>query len=136
MYARAIVGPLGACTVPVMIGATVAALQGQTVWEFLIGGFPAALLVAVLWTHFRLSSTVAEVHLKPGKCAIRSIQDVVRNAPPDWYPLYNVKVGPSYLELALGWETRICSRPDWPNYEQLRRSAQRAIDERPTSDGR
>lgn len=130
VYAKALVGPLGASTVPVMIGATVAALQGQTVWEFLIGGFPAALIVAFVWTHFALSSTIAEVHLKPGKCALQSIRDVVQNAPREWHPLYNVKVTPSHLELALGWKTRECSRKDWPKYEQLRRAAQRALDAR------
>lgn len=113
-----------------MIGATVAALQGQTVWEFLIGGFPAALTVAFTWTHFALSKTPAEVHLRPGQCAVRSIQDVVQNLPPDWHPLYNVRVTHTHVELALGWETRECSRKDWPDYEQLRNAAQRALTSR------
>ena len=128
VYARALVAPIGACTTPVMIGAAATALQGQPVWAYLVWGFPAALLVASVWTQFALSTTAAEVHLKPGQCAIRSVQEVLRDTPPEFHPLFNVRTTPSRIEIALGWDTQICARSDWPEYGRLRDAAQHAVD--------
>jgi hypothetical protein len=110
-----------------MIGATAAALQGHPVWAYLVWGFPAALFVASVWTQFTLSTTPAEVHFKPGQCAVLSILEVLRDVPPDYHPLYNVRVTPWQTELALGWNTQVCTRTDWPQYSELREAAQQAV---------
>lgn len=128
VYARALVGPIGACTTPIMIGATAAALQGHPIWGYLVWGLPAALAIATVWTHFTLSATPAELLLKPGQCAIRSIHDVLQDAPPSFHPLYNVRVTPWETELAVGWNTRVCAQSDWPNYPELRKAAQGALE--------
>jgi hypothetical protein len=111
-----------------MIGATAAALQGHPVWAYLVWGLPAALIIASIWTQFALSTTPAEVHLQPGQCAVRSILDVLRDVPPNFHPLYNVRVTPWQTELALGWNTEVCARSDWPEYSELRKAAQQAVD--------
>lgn len=127
VYTQALIRPIGACTAPLMIGATAAALQGQPVWGYLVWGLPAALLVATLWTHFRLSSTTAELHVRPGEIAIRSIQDVLVDRPLSWHPLHRVRSAPEYTEISVGWNTHICRRSDWPQYEQLRDATQQAF---------
>lgn len=127
VYTRALARPIGACTAPIMIGATAAALQGEPILKYLIWGFPTALIVATLWTHFRLSSTPAELHLRSGQVAIQSIQDVLLDRAPTWRPLHNVRTGRKYTEVSVGWSTRICRRADWPRYEQLRDAAQEAF---------
>lgn len=126
VYAERLIGPLGACTLPIMIGATVAALEGQSVWPFLVWGFPLALGLASIWTQFALSRTVAAVHLRDGKCAVESVRDVLRRQPRDWEPLYDVRETGGSVELLLGWTTYECRRPDWPEFSELRRSARRA----------
>jgi len=110
-----------------MIGATAAALQEHQVWGYLVWGLPSALVIATLWTHFRLSSLPAEIHVRPGQVAIQSIQDVLREQPLDWHPLNNVQVSPGELEISVGWSTEICQQQDWPNYPQLREAAQHAF---------
>ncbi|PSQ95770.1 MAG: hypothetical protein BRD55_09060 [Bacteroidetes bacterium SW_9_63_38] len=126
IYARRLAGPIGACAVPVMIGATVAALQGQPVWMYTVWGLPGALGVASAWTRFALSATPAELHLRAGQCAVRSVLDVLRNRAPDWHVLYGVEESAMELKLLLGWSTRICRRQDWPRFEQLRNGVQQA----------
>lgn len=127
VYTQALVKPIGACMTPLMIGATAAALQGHRVWGYLVWGLPSALIVASLWTHFRLSSLPAEIHVRPGQVAVRSIQDVILRRPPDWHPLHNVRIAPEETQISVGWTTRICRRADWPRYEKLREAAQQAF---------
>jgi hypothetical protein len=120
IYARRLAGPLGACTVPIMIGATVAALQGQSVWAFTVWGLPIALTLASAWTRFTLSATPAELHLRSGQCAVRSVLDVLRDRPSDWHVLYGVEESATEVKLLLGWRTQICRRRAWPRFEELR----------------
>lgn len=112
---------------PLMIGATAAALQGHPVLGYLIWGFPSAIIIASLWTHFRLSSTPAELHLRSGKVATRSIQDVLLDRPVQWHPLHNVRVSTEYTEVSVGWATQVCRRAEWPEYDKLRETAQQAF---------
>jgi len=126
VYTRALVGPIGACTTPLMIGATAAALQGHPVWGYLVWGFPTAIVVATVWTQFTLSNTLAEIHLRPGQVALKSIYDVLRNRSQTWSPLYNVQASQTYIEISVGWTTHIFRRKDWPRYERLREAAQQA----------
>jgi hypothetical protein len=112
---------------PLMIGASASALQGNPVLGYLIWGVPIALVVATLWTHFRLSSTPAELHLRGGQIALRSVQDVLLNRPLTWLPLYNVRVSPDDVEIAVRWNTLICRRSEWPEYESLQDAAQQTF---------
>jgi len=127
VYTKALARPIGACTTPLMIGATAAALQGKLILGYLFWGLPSAIVVATLWTHFRLSSTPAELHLRAGQVAVQSIQDVLLDRSPTWHSLHNVRVGPEYTEISVGWSTQICRRSKWPEYKQLREAAEHAF---------
>lgn len=127
VYTQALVKPLGACVAPLMIGATAAALQGHRVWGYLVWGLPSALVVASLWTHFRLSTLPAEIHIRAGQVAVRSVGDVLRARALDWHPLHNVRTSAQEIEISVGWSTRICRRQNWAKYQQLRETAQQAF---------
>lgn len=127
VYVRQMAGPIGACTLPVMIGASATALQGQLIWGYLVWGLPVALGLASVWTQFALSTTPAEVHFSPGQCAMRSVHDVLYDRPLQWHPLYNVKGAPGEIQLSIGWTTRILRRKDWPQFPDLQASAQQAF---------
>lgn len=127
VYVRQMAGPIGACTLPVMIGASATALQGQPIWGYLVWGLPVALAIASVWTQFVLSMTTAEVHLRPGQCATRSVHDVLYDRPLQWDPLYNVKGAPGEIELSVGWTTRIYRRHEWPRFSEFRSAAQQAF---------
>lgn len=127
VYTEALIKPIGACMSPLMVGATASALQGNPILGYLVWGVPAALVVATLWTHFRLSSTPAELRLRSGQVALRSVQDVILNRAPTWKPLYNVRVSAEYLEISVRWNTQMVRRTEWPEYERLRDAAKQAF---------
>jgi hypothetical protein len=127
VYARRLTGPLGACTIPVMIGATVAVLQGQSVWMYTVWGLPMALGAASAWTRFTLSITPAELHLRGGECAIRSVLDVLRDRAPDWNVLYGVEESAAEVKLLLGWNARVLRNREWPQFETLRDASRQTI---------
>lgn len=127
VYAQRLVGPIGACTLPVMIGATVAALQGQTVWEYLVWGLPTALAIASVWTQFSLSRTVVEVHLRGGQCALRSLHDVLLGRSLQWHPLYALQESEGEVELSFGWTTQVLRREKWTRFAELRDAARHAV---------
>ncbi len=127
VYAQWIVGPLGTCTVPIMIGATASALEGNPVWGYLVWGFPVALLAASIWTHFALATTPAELHLRSGQCAVQTVYDVLYDRPLRWSNLYDVRVSSDRIEISVGWTTRLCRREDWPEFSQLRDASNRAV---------
>lgn len=126
VYARRLIGPLGAFTLPIMIGATVSALMEQAVWGYLVWGLPAALIGATIWTRFALSSTTAAVHLRDGKCAIESVHDVLHDRDRSWESLYDVREAAEDVELYLEWTTHELRRTDWPEFSELRRTARQA----------
>lgn len=127
VFTQALARPLGVCTVPIMIGATASALQGNPIWAYLTWGLPAALLVATLWAHFTLRRTVAEIRLRSGQAAVRSVQDVLNDRPPQWHPLFKVRATTWYLEVSLGWNTYEFRPKQWPEYNELTESARQAF---------
>jgi hypothetical protein len=127
VYAQWIVAPLGACTLPIMIGATASALEGNPVWGYLVWGFPVALIAASIWTHFSLATTPAELHLRAGQCAVQSVYDVLYDRPLRWSTLYDVRVSTDLLEISVGWTTRVCRRTEWPEFSRLREASRQAV---------
>ena len=123
VYTQALVKPVGVCVTPLMVGATASALQGDPILGYLVWGGPVALIVASLWTHFLLSSTPAELRLQSGQVALRSVQDVVLDRPPNWDPLYSVRVSPESVEISVRWNTQEFRQQNWPEYNQLRERA-------------
>ena len=130
VYAQKLITPIAACTVPIMIGATVAALQGESTWEYLVWGLPLALASATAWTQFTLSTTPAEIHLRNGQCAVRSVHDVLHGNDVKWNALYDIRESSGEVELFLGWTAQVCRREEWPDYADLSSSARRAVQER------
>jgi len=132
VYTRALARPIGACTVPLMIGATTSALLQQSVWPFLVWGLPIALLCGTAWTHFTLTRQPAELHLRAGQAALRSVSDVLRDRPPDWNALHNVKPTPSEVELSIGWATYQLRCANWERFRQIQSRAEDAFRARQT----
>jgi hypothetical protein len=104
-----------------MIGATASALLGQSTWPYLVWGLPAALTIATAWTRFTLSTTLAAIHLREGKCAVESVHDILQSQSRNWEPLYGVRESSGDIELYLEWTTHVLRRPDWPEFRDLRR---------------
>lgn len=116
---HALVRPVAACVVPVMIAATVAVLQWTSAWPFFSVGLPIALGIASLWTHFDLHRKPAVLHLRPGQAAIQSVYDVMRDRSPDWRPLLDARLSHSKVNLTLGLSTLTIERSTWPEFDAV-----------------
>jgi len=127
VYTRFLARPLAACTLPLMIGATTSALLGQPVWAYLVWGLPAALVLATVWTHFSMARTLAEVGLRPGQAAFRSVYDVLLDRSRDWEPIFDVRTTSWDTELSVG-RTAYTLRPNrWPKYDALQDAARQSF---------
>lgn len=119
VYGRALVGPLAFCMLPVMIVATTAALEQMAVWPLLTWGVPAALLVATLWTRFRLGATPAEIRVRPHQLAVRSVHACLTGASPDWQRIHEVRRSATALIVTAGFDTYRLLYTDWPDHVAL-----------------
>ncbi len=127
VYTRFLARPLGVCTVPLMIGATTSALLGEPIWGYLVWGLPSAVALATMWTHFTISRTIAEVALRPGQAAFRSIYEVLRDKSRSWNPVFSVRVTTWHIELSVGRTTHMLKPDDWPDYNRLKEVARKSF---------
>jgi hypothetical protein len=104
-----------------MIGALIAVLEGVPVLPFLTVGFPLALVLALAWTLFRVFGTIAEVHVRPGAAAVRTVSEVLRapSASPTWKPIFELRADATMLVLALGDATYELPRRQWPEADVM-----------------
>lgn len=127
VYAGALIKPLGACMLPVMIVTLVAVLEQQPVLPYLMWGFPGALALASLWTRFRLSRTPAEVHVRAGQAAVRSVHECLQTDPPlIWQRILEIRDGSSALFVTLGLDTYTFRHDEWPQHPELMKALKRA----------
>lgn len=119
VYGEALVAPLGACMLPLMIMATIQVLQHIDPLPYVLALAPVAILLAITWTRFRLSSKAAELHTYPGMAALRSIEDVLQNRSLDWRPVFDVREAPDRLHVTMGHETHTLPDADWPGHDVL-----------------
>ena len=120
VYGRALVKPVAATVLPLMIAVTASALQLGVVWPYVLWGLPTALAVASVWTRFRLGNQPAEVRLQPGQAAVRSVHDVLTGTPPDFQPIHDVRVSADTLTVMVGYTTFAFEAADWPDYNQFK----------------
>ena len=120
VYGRAVLTPLAFCLLPVMIGATAAALQHQLVWPFLAWGVPAALGAAVIWTRYQLGATPAEVCVRDHEAAVRSVHDCLgSHRAPHWEWIHEIRDGADALVVTMGFETYRFVHAAWPRHRDL-----------------
>lgn len=119
VYGRAVARPIGACVVPLMIGATMSVLQSQDPLPYLTMGLPGAVALALTWTRFRLGSTPAALQIRGPQVAILSVRDVLRDAEPNWQPLFDVRVAPDAIHVTLGHDADTLRHTEWPEQDAL-----------------
>ena len=119
VYARAVVRPLAVCMLPVMVAGLATVLQGYPALAYLTVGFPAAIIVAAGWTFFRMHALIAEVYVRPGEAAVRTVWETLRARPLQWMPIFELRAARSTLTLALGDAAYELNRTAWPNADTL-----------------
>ena len=126
VWARALVRPLAAALLPVMVVTLVAALEGAGLLPFLWGGFPGAIAAAMLWTRYRLAQTPAEIHVRGAEAALRTVTDVLRHGRLTWRPVLDLRKTQTTFVIALGRTHYELDDADWPDVRALLDALQRA----------
>lgn len=119
-FALALIRPLTICMLPVMVAALLAVLQGFPALAYLTVGFPGAMVVAVLWTVFRMQATVTEIHIQPGAAAVVTVwQAAGKNRPLAWKPIYEIRTHTKEFSFGLGDASYELDRSRWPDADVL-----------------
>lgn len=123
VYARALVRPVAACLLPVVLTTLVVALQGYPVQPFVWWMSGAALALASAWTTFRLQRTVAEIRIDGPLAWVRTIADCVRDPRgrhSEWEPVHDMRDYGRWCFVTVGLSSYTIEQDDWPFYEVLR----------------
>jgi hypothetical protein len=121
LFGQALAGPVGICSLPVMIGALVTMLEGGRPLPFLTIGFPISLAVAWWWTASRLRTEIVELHVDGMHASFRSRWDVaVRRPPGAGSAILDVRSSGVDLLVTIGLETILLRRTEWPDLDLVR----------------
>jgi hypothetical protein len=119
-FALALIRPLTMCMLPLMIAALISVLQGFPVLQYLTIGFPLAIVIASLWTIFRMQASVAEIHVRPGSAAVVTVWRAVDAAPVlSWKPIYEIRTHAKEFSFGLGDASYELDRSDRPDADSL-----------------
>lgn len=118
-FARWYVTPLSMCILPVMIGALMAVLQGYPALIFLTVGAPLGIGLAALWTQMRIYTTLAELHIRPGAVALRTVWESLRDDALRWYPIFELRDSPTTISVAVGDFSQDLPKWAWPQPEAI-----------------
>ncbi|MEM6645580.1 MAG: hypothetical protein AAF730_04935 [Bacteroidota bacterium] len=83
VFSEWLIRPLSLVFLPLMLFSLNGALQGYHILPYLTYGAPAGIVVAWLWTSFRLGAQVAELRIVDDRVQVRSLWELLRRAPPD-----------------------------------------------------
>ncbi|MGI9173954.1 MAG: hypothetical protein ACR2GR_01365 [Rhodothermales bacterium] len=126
VWAGALIRPLATAMLPVMIVTLVAALEGLSLLPFLLVGFPGAIAAATLWTRYRLTLTLAEIHVRGGEAAVRTVTDVLRHGRLAWRPVFDLRKTRTTFIVAFGRTQYELDDADWPDVRVLLDALQKA----------
>ena len=118
--------PLGACMIPVMLGALTAMLMRTDPIGWLYWGFPIALLVAAAWTVFQLLRRTVEVQVRGEAVRVLSAWEVAGRTETAWVSVLDVDRRSGELIVTLGHDTRRLEAEDWPDLGRVERALESA----------
>lgn len=125
---RALGRPIAVCMLPVMIVTVVAVLQGYPVIPYVWFGSGVALLLASLWTTFRLQRDLAEIHVHQAFAAVRSVWDVSQQTRElRWYRVLDLRDYRTWSLATIGLTSYEINWDEWPEYEQLKEALREAM---------
>lgn len=119
VFTTSLIRPLTVCMLPIMIGALVTVLQGFPALVYLTLGFPLAVLAAMGWTYYRLVATPAELHVRPGAAAIRTVWATVHDRPLIWRSILELRTSRSTVTVTLSDAAYELARDEWPDTDDL-----------------
>lgn len=119
VYARAVVRPVAACMLPLMVVTLVDVLQGLPVLRYLVFAYPVALGVAGIVAAFRIRTTPAEIHVAPDSAAVRTVWECLVTAPLRPAPVVDLRRTKDGFVVAIGHTTYEERDRHWPDVDAL-----------------
>ena len=119
VYGSALTRPLAFCLLIVMIAATALVLLQQDALPFVSWAGPAALIISIGYTVFRLRSIDAELLIQGDKALVRSVWDVATNAYPPAEPLVPPRKTQTGIDVGIGRDVLSISPDEWPNIDEI-----------------
>lgn len=125
-FSRAVVRPVAACMLPVMILTLVAALEGLPILPYVIWAAGGALLIASLWTSFGLRRRIAEIRVDDEWAYVRSVSDVVSDRHGRSERVIDVRDYGTWASVTIGLTTYELDGSSWLNFDGLLEALRRA----------
>lgn len=119
VYGRALVRPLAACMLPVMILTLVAVLEEATIIPGALWAAGGALFIASSWTTFRIQTEVAEIRVGLDFVAIRTVWETLNSIEPPLQQILDVRDYGKWMHVTIGLTTYELDRRRWPRYKEL-----------------
>lgn len=119
VYGRALVRPIAACMLPVMILTLVGVLEGVQILPGLLWASGAALLIASAWTSFRLQRQVAVIRISSEFASAQTVSDVLNDVPPRWQQVLDVRDYGTWAHVTIGLTPFELDRAEWDQYYEL-----------------
>lgn len=119
VYGRALVRPIAACMLPVMILTLVAVLEGVQILPGLFWASGAALLVASAWTSFRLQRDVAEIRVGADLACVRTVWEILNEPRAEWQQVLDVRDYGTWAHVTVGYASYELDRERWSRYKEM-----------------
>lgn len=119
VYGRALVQPIAACMLPVMILTLVAVLEGLRILPGFLWASGAALLIAAAWTSFRLQREVAEILISSDVACVQSVWEILNEARAECRQVLDVRDYGKWSHVTIGFTSYEIDRDRWDRYDEL-----------------
>ncbi len=105
---------------PVMIAGVILVLQEHDPLPFLFWSSPLALLIAAIWTWYRVRSRIVEfVVTRNGAAALSVVESLRATFEPRVQRVFDVRVHEDAVQVTVGRATYMLASAEWPAMEEL-----------------
>lgn len=120
VYGRALVRPLAAGMLPLMIITLVAFLEGHPALAYFLAGAAVVIVLSSVWTSFQLKRTVAAVHVADDSAAVVTVWDVLDSAADaEWAPVFDLREQHRAITATVGYVTYTFEAKNWPHFGEM-----------------
>lgn len=119
VFGAAVVRPLAACMLPLMVVTLVDVLRGGGAVAYVGVAYPLALVVATVVTGFLLRTRPAELHVTDDAAAVRTVWECLDDAPLRFGPVVDLRRHRDGFVVTLGHTTYEERDADWPEAAAL-----------------
>lgn len=120
VYGRALVRPLAAGMLPLMIITLVAFLEGHPALMYFLAGAAVVIALSSIWTGFQLKRTAAALHVSDDSAAVETVSDALDSSPnAGWAPVFDLREQVHAITATIGYVSYTLEAKNWPRFEEM-----------------